>query len=140
MKVVVVDGMGGGIGAQVVARLKQIVKPPHALFAVGTNAAATGAMVKAGAESGATGENAIRYNCASADVIIGPVGIVIANSLLGEISPEIATAIAASPAVKILIPLIQPHVEFVAVEPRPLSAVLDQVVNRVSALLDETAM
>lgn len=135
MKVVVVDGMGGGIGAQVVARLKQTVKPPHMILAVGTNAAATGAMVKAGAETGATGENAIRYNCASADVIVGPVGIVIPNSLLGEVSPDIATAIASSRAVKILIPLIQPHVEFVGVEPKPLSTVLDQVSDRVAALL-----
>jgi len=83
MKVVVIDGMGGGIGAQVVARLRDVVKQPHLLIALGTNAAATGAMVKAGAELGATGENAIRFNCASADVIVGPVGIVIPNSLLG---------------------------------------------------------
>jgi len=135
MKVVVIDGMGGGIGAQITARLKQVVRPPHSLVALGTNAAATGAMVKAGAEVGATGEHAVCFNAASADIIVGPVGIVIPNSLMGEVSPEMAAAVVSSHAIKILVPLVQPHVELVGVDPKPLSQVLDRVAERVAEVL-----
>jgi len=131
MKIAIVDGMGGGIGTQVVGRLKQALGDDHTLIALGTNAAATGGMVKAGAAIGATGENAIITTAPTADLIIGPVGIIIPNSLLGEITPAIATAIASCAARKILVPLTQPHVEFIGLEARPLSAVLDDVVARV---------
>lgn len=136
MKIAVVDGMGGGIGAQIVERLKTVIKEPNSIMALGANATATSAMVKAGAFVGATGENAIIVNSAKVDCITGPVGIVIPNSMMGEISPSIATAIASSDAVKILIPLQQAHVEFVGVEFRPLSQLLDQLAERVAAILD----
>ncbi|MDO8589467.1 MAG: DUF3842 family protein [Armatimonadota bacterium] len=135
MKIAVIDGMGGGIGAQVVARLKQVLRAEDSLVALGTNAIATGGMVKAGAQIGATGENAIIVSAPTADVIVGPVGIIIPNSLLGEITPGIATAIASCKAVKILVPIAQPHVELIGLEARPLSAVLDDVAARVSGLL-----
>lgn len=136
MKVAVIDGMGGGIGSQVVARLRSVISSPHSLIALGTNATATTVMVKAGAEVGATGENAICVTSQQMDIVIGPVGIIIPNSLMGEISPSIATAVASSPAAKILIPLMQPHVELVGLESRPLSAVLDDLVERVSKILE----
>lgn len=134
MRIAVVDGMGGGIGAQIVQRLKALDIAVMHIVALGTNASATSAMVKAGAEVGATGENAIAFNSAKVDCIAGPVGIVIPNSMMGEISPAIATAIASSDAVKVLIPLQQAHVEFVGVESRPLSQMLDQLAERVSEL------
>ena len=138
MKIAVIDGMGGGIGTQVVARLKQIVRAEDSIVALGTNATATGGMVKAGADVGATGENAIVVTAPTADIIVGPVGIIIPNSLLGEITPGIATAIASCKAVKVLIPLTQPHVELVGLEARPLSAVLDDVAARVGELLKQS--
>lgn len=134
MRIAVVDGMGGGIGAQIVQRLKALQIEDLHVDALGTNASATSAMVKAGAEIGATGENAIAFNAAKSDCIAGPVGIVIPNSMMGEISPTIATAVASSKATKILIPLQQAHVEFVGVESRPLSQMLDQLAERIAEL------
>lgn len=135
MKIAVIDGMGGGIGAQIVGRLKPIVRGDDSLIALGTNAIATGGMIKAGAQVGATGENAIVVTAPTADIIIGPVGIIIPNSLMGEISPAIATAIASCHAVKILVPLAQPHVELIGMESRPLSAIMDDIAVRVQELL-----
>jgi hypothetical protein len=135
MRIAVIDGMGGGIGVQIVGRLKQVLRGEDSLIALGTNATATGGMIKAGAQVGATGENAIIVTAPTADIIIGPVGIIIPNSLMGEISPAIATAVASCGAVKILVPLAQPHVELIGLEARPLSAVLDDVVSRIKELL-----
>jgi len=135
MKIAVIDGMGGGIGAQVVARLKQVLPEETSLIALGANAIATGGMLKAGADVGATGENAIVTTVPNVDVIVGPIGVIIPNSLYGEVTPAIATAIASCKAVKILIPLAQPHVELIGLEARPLSAVLDDVAARVQQLV-----
>lgn len=135
MKVAVVDGMGGGIGAQIAGKLRQVVTGEHQLIALGSNASATAAMVKAGAVVGATGENAIAVTAPQVDIIVGPVGIIIPNSLMGEITPTMATVIASSRASKVLVPVQQPHVEFVGLPDRPLSAVLDDVVARVKSLL-----
>ena len=129
--------MGGGIGAQIVQRLRTIVRAPHAIVALGTNASSTSAMVKAGADVGATGENAIAFNAVRVGCICGPVGIVIANSMMGEVSPEIAAAVASSDATKVLVPLQQAHVEFVGVVSTPLSQMLDQLAERVAGLLGE---
>lgn len=103
MNVLVIDGQGGGIGRQLVLRIKEEL-PGVAVHAVGTNSAATAAMLKAGADSGATGENAVIVGCRRADVIVGPVGAVIADALNGEISPAMALAAAQSPAKRILLP------------------------------------
>lgn len=140
MRIAVVDGMGGGIGAQIVQRSRPVAGAMHQIVALGANASATSAMVKAGADIGATGENAIAFNAARVGCITGPVGIVVPNSMMGEISPAIATAVASSNAVKVLIPLQQAHVEFVGVESKPLSALLDQLAERVAEILaGETA-
>lgn len=103
MKILVVDGQGGGIGKQLVSQIKNAV-PEAEVFAVGTNSFASQSMMKAGADAVATGENALIVNCRKADVIVGPVGIVIADALLGEISPAMATAVAQSNAKRVLIP------------------------------------
>lgn len=103
MKILVIDGQGGGIGRQLVARLRERM-PAAEIFAVGANSVATSAMLKAGATSGATGENAVIVACRRASVIVGPVGIVIADALGGEITPAMAAAVARSAAKRVLIP------------------------------------
>ena len=103
LTVLIVDAQGGGIGRQLVAAVRQEL-PQVRIIAVGTNAAATAAMLKAGADQGATGENAVVVTSRRADVILGPIGIVIADAMLGEITPTMAAAVARSDAKRILIP------------------------------------
>lgn len=102
--IAVIDGQGGGLGSSLVSRLKEKLGEGHQLLAVGCNALATSAMLKAGAHKGATGENAVCYNAARADVILGPIGLLSANALMGEVSPAMAAAVSAAPGRKILIP------------------------------------
>lgn len=103
-KVIVIDGQGGRLGSEIVEKL---LKHNHEfeLIAIGTNATATESMIKAGAQMCATGENPVIFNSKNADIIVGPIGIVIANSLLGEVTPKMAIAVGESPAKKILIPI-----------------------------------
>ncbi|MCL2204474.1 MAG: DUF3842 family protein [Defluviitaleaceae bacterium] len=103
MKILVIDGMGGGIGRAIIEKIKAEVKGAE-VMAVGTNAIATTAMLKAGADHGATGENAVIYNAANTDYIMGVLGIAFANAMHGEISPKMAEALSQSRAHKILIP------------------------------------
>lgn len=103
MNILVIDGQGGGIGQQLVSQIKKNF-PQVSLTAVGTNTLATTAMLKAGADIGATGENSVIVACRKANVIIGPVGIVIADSLCGEITPAMAVAVAQADAKRILLP------------------------------------
>ena len=103
-KIVVIDGQGGRMGKTVIEQLLKRL-PNLEIYGIGTNSIATAALLKAGAAHGATGENPILVNSADADIIIGPIGIVIPNSLLGEITPSIAVAIGSSRAYKILIPV-----------------------------------
>ncbi|MDD7254722.1 DUF3842 family protein [Bullifex porci] len=105
MKVVVIDGQGGGLGKQVISALKGKYNDAISVVAIGTNAVATQAMLKAGADISATGENPLKVNVKDADVIIGPVGIVIANSLFGEVTPKMAKAVGKSRAKRLLIPV-----------------------------------
>ena len=104
MNILVMDAQGGGIGKQVVTAVRKRF-PDVTITVVGTNAAATTAMLRAGADEGATGENAAVVCCRRADVIIGPVGIVIADALLGEVTPRMAVAVGQSAAKRILIPV-----------------------------------
>lgn len=104
MNILVIDAQGGGIGRQLVAAIKAGL-PQARVTAVGTNTLATSAMLKAGAEFAATGENAVVVNCKKADVIVGPIGIVIADALLGEVTPAMARAVAQSGAKRVLIPI-----------------------------------
>lgn len=104
MNIVVIDGQGGRLGAGLVAAIKERY-PQAQLTAIGTNAIATAAMLKAGAARGATGENPVIVACRTADVILGPIGILVADALLGEVTPAMAAAIGASTAKKVLIPM-----------------------------------
>jgi hypothetical protein len=104
MKILIIDGMGGGIGKAIIEKIKAEFCDVE-VMAVGTNAIATTAMLKAGADNGATGENAVIFNAANADYIIGVLGIAFANSMHGEVSPKMAAAVSQSRAHKILIPI-----------------------------------
>lgn len=104
MIITVIDGQGGGLGSALISRLKDRLGGEHQLIAVGCNALATSAMLKAGAQRGATGENAVCYNAARSDLILGPIGLLSANALMGEVSPAMANAVSAAPGRKILIP------------------------------------
>lgn len=104
MKILVIDAQGGGIGKQVVAAIKR--EQPHIeITAIGTNGTATTAMLKAGADHAATGENAVVVGCRTADIIIGPIGIVIADAMFGEVTPAMAVAVGQSRAKRLLIPV-----------------------------------
>ena len=104
MHILVIDGQGGGIGKQLVEEIRKAL-PEALITAAGTNSIATSAMIKAGADNGATGENAVIVGCRNADIIAGPMGIVIADSLLGEITPSMAVAVGQSSALRILLPV-----------------------------------
>lgn len=110
-RVLIIDGQGGGIGKALIERIKKAELPNIDLIAVGTNAMATQGMIKTGARIGASGENAIKVNAKKADVIMGPIAIVIPNSIMGEITKEMSLAIGESDALKILVPLNRCNVE-----------------------------
>ena len=103
MRILVIDAQGGGVGKQLVTLIKQEL-PDVRITAVGTNTAATAAMLKAGADEAATGENPVKVACRSADLIVGPIGIVIADAMIGEITPGMALAVSQSRAKRVLIP------------------------------------
>ncbi|MBZ4654786.1 MAG: DUF3842 family protein [Bacillota bacterium] len=135
MTILVVDGLGGGLGAQIVTQLRQQL-PQAEIIAVGTNSAATTAMVKAGASKGATGENAVRVCLKNASCVIGPMGIVLADSMLGEITQAVASMIASSPVPKILIPVNHKNLEIVGVQTQqPLAEMIKEAVQKVKNYL-----
>lgn len=133
MNILVIDAQGGGIGKQVVAAVRKNF-PDDSITAVGTNTAATTAMLKAGADYGATGENAVIVGARKADVIIGPIGIVIADSLFGEITPAMATAIGQSDATRILIPV--NHCDNIVAGTRELT--MKSLIEEVLSILQKT--
>ncbi len=105
MNILIIDAQGGGIGRQLIAAIRENIQDAVITAGVGTNTTATAAMLKAGADHAATGENAVVVNSRKADVIIGPIGIVIADAMLGEITPRMANAVAQSDARRLLIPV-----------------------------------
>ena len=135
MKVLVIDGQGGGLGRQLVAGLS-VQCPEAQLTAVGTNSLATSAMHKAGAVRAATGENAVVVNCRHADVIVGPIGIVIADALLGEITPAMAAAVCQSSARRVLVPINHCENYVVGVPEQPVSQLVSAAAQKVKALCE----
>jgi hypothetical protein len=128
-RVVVIDGMGGGIGAGLVGKLREINDADLEIIALGANAVAAERMVKAGAHRGAAGENAVRVSVPLGDFILGPIGIVIGNSLMGEITPSMAEAILAAPGKRILIPLVQDHFYLMGVGELPLGKLIEKAID-----------
>ncbi|MDR1956369.1 MAG: DUF3842 family protein [Treponema sp.] len=128
-RVIIIDGMGGGIGVQLIGRLKELNDPELDIIALGTNAVATERMMKAGAHRGATGENAIRISTVQGDFIMGPIGIVISNSMMGEITPGMAEAILKARGERILLPLQQDHFYLAGLEQLPLAKMTDKAVE-----------
>ena len=122
-KLVVIDGQGGGVGKSLVAAIKQLA-PSQRVIALGTNVQATAALLRAGADAGATGESAIRYQCKSADVIAGVAGILHANAMMGEISPGIAAAVSLSEGQKVLVPLERCGLMIAGVGKQPLDSLI----------------
>lgn len=133
-KIVVIDGQGGKMGAALTSQLKAAL-PGVLLVAVGTNSAATAAMLKAGADAGATGENPVAVNCADADIVTGPMGIITANALWGEITPKMAAAVSGSAAQKLLIPVNRCSVTVVGVEELPLGDYVKLAAQKAKELL-----
>ncbi len=134
MNVLVIDAQGGGVGRQIVSALKKHL-PDVIVTAVGTNSAAASSMLKAGADHAATGENAIIVGCRNADVIIGPIGIVVADALLGEITPPMAVAIGQSRARRILIPINHCDNIIVGVTNLNTGKLIEQAVDEVRKIL-----
>ena len=132
-KVLVIDGQGGGLGRQLVSALAAAC-PEAELTAVGTNSLAANAMLKAGASRAATGENAVVVNCRHADVIVGPIGIVIADALLGEITPAMAAAICQSGAKRVLVPINHCENYVVGVPDQPVSQLVAAAAQKVKEL------
>lgn len=136
MYIGVVDGQGGGVGRALVAEI--VSRFPHSrVVALGTNAMATSAMLRAGAHEGATGENAIVQTAPRCDVILGPLGIVLANAMLGELTPAMAAAVGGCDAVKILIPMPQAHVRIAGYGEQPLSRLTALAMEQLLALENE---
>lgn len=125
----VMDGQGGGIGRTIIKKLRDSFGEGVEILALGTNSVATSQMMKAGANRGATGENAIMRTAPDVDIIIGPLAIIIANAMMGEVTPEMSKAVSSSKALKVLIPLTQERVEIVGVSGEPLPHLIDQAIE-----------
>ncbi len=134
MVVMVMDGQGGGIGSVIIKVLSNSLGEDVEILALGTNSAATARMMKAGANRGATGENAIVQTAPKADVIMGPLAILMAHSMMGEVTPRLAEAVTMSNAKKILIPLTQEKVRVVGVTADPLPHLVEEAVRAVKEM------
>ncbi len=129
MRICVIDGQGGGIGAALIKRLKEVYREEHVVIALGINDIATAQMMKARANQGASGENAIVRTVPTADIILGSISIVLANAMMGEVTPRIAEAVASTPALKILLPLSRTGVEIVGYIPEPLPHLVEKAIT-----------
>jgi NAD(P)-dependent dehydrogenase (short-subunit alcohol dehydrogenase family) len=128
MRIAVIDGQGGGIGKSIVEKLRRELPEDTHIIALGTNAVATMLMIKAGANEGASGENAIVVNVSRVDIIVGPIGIIVANAMMGELTPRMSEAIASSTARKVLIPLNRCNIEVAGVKNDPLPHLIDSAI------------
>ena len=136
--VAVVDGLGGGIGVQLVERFRREGIADLELIALGTNAVATQRMVEAGADRGASGENAFRVSLARADFIIGPIGIILPDSMMGEVSADMCQAVLNAPGKRILLPLNQSHILIAGMAQKNLSELVENALALLTAELAKT--
>lgn len=134
MTILIIDGQGGNIGRQLVKAIRESF-PEQEIIAIGTNAIATANMLKSSPDKAATGENAVIVACRQADVIVGPVGIVIADALLGEVTPQMAVAVGQSRAVRILIPISRCNTHVAGVTAASTSALIEDALKQVGDAL-----
>ena len=132
MNMLVIDAQGGGMGRMLIEALKRAL-PQQEIIAVGTNALATAAMLKAGADQAATGENAIRVCAAKADIILAPIGMVLADAMLGEVTADMAVAVGRSPAHKILLPVARCQTSVVGVQKMTMAEAVERAVAEAAA-------
>lgn len=137
MIIAVVDGMGGSIGHQIILELRRRLPEDTEIVALGANAIATGNMMKARANRGATGENAVRVCIGEADVIMGSISILVPNSMMGELTPGMATEIASARGRKILLPLTHPRIEIMGTGETPLPRLIEEAVELVKEISEE---
>ena len=130
-RIVIIDGQGGGIGSLIIKALRERMGESIEIIALGTNSTATTSMLKARANKGATGENAIVWNASKADMIAGPLSIVLSNGMLGELTPRMSEAISSSPAKKFLLPLNQEQVEVIGAVREPLPHLIEILVSKI---------
>ncbi|MBW1644052.1 MAG: DUF3842 family protein [Deltaproteobacteria bacterium] len=129
-KICVIDGQGGGIGSAIITKLKDLFGEKVEILALGTNAIATAQMLKAKANRGASGENAIVQTVGKADIVIGPIGIIIPHAMMGEVTPKMAESVSVSRAKKILLPLSQENIVFSGVAPLPLPKLIEEIIHK----------
>ena len=129
IRIAVIDGQGASIGSSIIRKIRQIYGEKVEIWALGTNAIATGQMLRAGANKGATGESAVSYSAGEVDVIVGPLSILVSNSMMGEMTPAMAVAVGNSSAIKLLLPLSTEPVTVVGVVSDPLPHLVDKLVN-----------
>lgn len=129
-RVCVIDGQGGGIGSTIIRKIQELFGETVEIIALGTNAIATAQMLKARANRGASGENAIVHTTAQVDVIVGPVGIIMCHAMMGEVTPRMAEAVASSPARKLLLPLTKENIEIAGISPLPLPQLVDELIEK----------
>jgi hypothetical protein len=128
MIIAVVDGMGGSIGTQIVLQLRLALPEETEIMALGTNAIATSGMLKAKATRGATGENAVAFSIGEADIIMGSLSVVVPNSMMGEVTPKIATAVASARGRKILLPVSNPPLDILGTTKKPLQQLIKDAI------------
>ena len=134
MRILIIDGQGGRIGRSLIEGIKKELGDRAEITAIGANSIATAGMIKAGADYAATGENAVVVACRKADVIVGPIGIVLADALLGEVTDKMAAAVASSDARRVLIPFQGCNTVIVGVPPLPLSDLVQKAIEEVIKL------
>lgn len=137
MKIAVIDGQGGGIGKRIVEAIRQHLPYEVEILALGTNAVATTQMLKSGANEGASGENAIIYNIDKVDIVLGTIAILIPNSMLGEMTPSMAQAVANSPATKILLPINRSGITIAGVPDEPLPHQIDELIVKLKEKIQD---
>lgn len=135
MRIAVIDGQGGGIGKHLTEKLRRELPENIEILALGTNALATSVMLRAGANEGATGENAVIYNSSRVDIIVGPVSILFPNAMLGELTAKMAEAITSSPARKMLLPLTRSGIDIVGLKNEPLPHLIEELVKKVKDII-----
>ena len=134
---IVIDGQGGGIGRALIGAIAQILPEGAVLLCVGTNALATSAMIKSGAQRGATGENAVRWAAANADVIVAPIALVLKDAMMGEVTGDMAACVGASRAEKILVPTERCGTHVAGVAGMGMQALIEDAARQAAALCND---